>query len=65
MAELITIVEGHIILAYAVIVIIGLVFLESMTRSLRYLAILATAAVVFLVRNPGLQLPGWIISLLP
>jgi len=65
MAELIMIAEGNIVLAYAVIVIIGLVFLESMTKSLRCLAILATAAVMFFVQNPGLQLPGWIISLLP
>jgi len=59
------IVEGHIILAYAVMVLIGLVFLESMTRSLKCLAILATVAVIFLVRNPSLELPGWIITLLP
>jgi len=65
MAELIMIVEGHIVLAYAVIVLIGLVFLESMTKSLKYLAILATVTVIFLVRNPGLELPCWIISLLP
>ena len=65
MADLIMLVEGNIIMAYGVIVIIGLMFLESMTKSLRYLAIMAAAAVMFLIKNPGFVLPGWITSLLP
>lgn len=65
MNYLIAVVENNMLLAYASIAIIGLWFLESMAKTLRYVTIAIIAVIMCIIANPTIPLPGWIVNALP
>jgi len=55
----------HMFFVYAALAIGGLLFLESMSKVLRLLAVAFIAFIMYAMNNPCLPMPSWVLAMLP
>lgn len=60
--ELVT--DYNMVLVYCAVSILALLLLGNMTRMLRYLAVAVIAFIMWVINNPDVQLPSWILNLM-